>query len=99
MITWRLHTDDYGLHSFETWWLEDDGKRISPLVPSEAGNVGDETAHYLKGRKIDRVLRSATNHEPNYQLHGRGFDGYAHHVIAIECFCKSHEVVSHEGGN
>src|SRR5262249_12947127 len=94
MITWHIHTDDYGLYSFDTWWLTEDGKRISPNVPAEGLNVGDEVNHYTKGRGMDRVLRTTTMHNGDYFLHGRGFDGNAGHVIAIECRCANHSVSS-----
>jgi hypothetical protein len=94
MITWHIHTDDYGLYSFDTWWLTDDNKRISPNVPAETPNVGDEVRHYTKGKLIDRTLRTSTKHSSDYALVGRSFDGKADHFIAIECHCDSHEVSS-----
>ncbi len=94
MITWHIHTDDYGLYSFDTWWLTDNDQRISPNVPAEIQNVGDEVNHYTQGRQVDRVLRTTTGHNGDYQLIGRGFDGRADHFIAIECQCINHEVSS-----
>ena len=90
MITWHLHTDDYGLYSFETWWLTKDGQRISPNCPSETPI--QDVDYYCKGKRIERVVKTRTDHSGDYQLIGRGFDGQAHHVIAITCQCESHEV-------
>lgn len=93
MIEWHLHTDIYGnLYSFETWWLAENGKRISPNCPSETPI--QDVNYYTKGRKVDRVVRTHADHNDNFQLVGRGFDGKAHHVLAVECFCNSHSVTN-----
>jgi hypothetical protein len=95
-ITWEIHTDSYGndLYTFDTWRILEDGRPISPWVPSEALNVGSEVDHYTKGRQINRIVRTRTEHTGEYNLIGRGFDGQAHHFIAIQCRCDKHEVLA-----
>lgn len=93
-ITWHIQSDEYGMHSTESWWLTEGDKQISPIVPSETGNIGDEVNHYTKGRKVDRILRTKVEHKGEYRLFGRGFDGRADHFIAIECSCAEHAAVA-----
>jgi hypothetical protein len=88
-ITWHVHVDDYGLYSFEKWWLSKHGVAISPVCPSETPIADVEW--YCNGEQIGRVVRTETKHGGDYALIGRGFDGRAGRVIAIECFCESHK--------
>lgn len=88
MITWYIHTNDYGMYSFDHWWLTEDEREISPICPAET-DIKD-IDYYTEGRRVDRIVRTKTIHGGDYALVGRGFDGRAQHVVAVECNCTEY---------
>lgn len=84
MLTERLHRDifpytDHGYTWIETIWWEENGDRISPMIPAgqcneRLGNmpggpilnrVPDERAFYLRGRPA-RLLKTETMHDKHH---------------------------------
>lgn len=86
MLTERLHRDifpytDHGYTWVETIWWEDNGERISPMIPAGACNerlgqmpggpmidrTQEERAFYVKGR-LCRVRKTETIHQGRYRV-------------------------------